>query len=487
MKKIMKKLYPFQRDGVKYIQKKKGRVLLADDQGLGKSVTVAAWLALNPDKRPVVIVCPAGLKLHWKKEIRKWVKGESVVVLDHKTPNPIMLERKSVIIVNYDILGSFTKQRNYNKNSRKWSRGHKLNHNCWATFILAKSPMVLVLDEVHRIKNSAAQQTKAVQYLSKVGRIPHVIAISGTPVINAPVEIYNALELINPHVIPSFYSFTRRYCKPKLTRWGWTYTGAENTEELNRALTRLFMLRRTKEDVKHDLPDLPDKNPPKVILLGLTNRKEYQEAENDFLEYVKRSRGQRAYKKAQRAEFLTKMAYLRRLTATGKIKKGVKWIKRFFKNNPGEKLVLFAIHRNVVRDVAREFPGEVVTITGSTPSNERERAVHLFQNNKRIRLLIGNIRAAGVGLTLTAASNLAFLEFAITPAEINQASDRIHRIGQDKTVTIHFLAAKGTIEQKLVERLANKDSIIASVIDGQPRKPRTLFTDLLKSLEVKAK
>ncbi len=212
---LKKQLFPFQKQGVAFIEKRNGRALIADEMGLGKTIQAAAWLQLHPEKRPAIILCPASLKLNWAKEIRETLSTkDKVQILQGTKPYPIT---GSIIIINYDIL------------------------NNWVESLQAIHPQVLIIDEMHYVKNSSAIRTKATKKLAK--GIPHIIALTGTPIVNRPVEGFNIFQILDRNLFPNFWAYVHRYCGAHHNGFGWDFSGASNKEELNQILTSTIMIR----------------------------------------------------------------------------------------------------------------------------------------------------------------------------------------------------------------------------------------------------
>lgn len=445
LKHINGDLYPFQKEGVHFIENNNGRALIADEMGLGKTVQALAWLEAHPEKRPAIIVVPASLKLNWAKEAAQWMSKPKVEILSGTTPSKITGD---IIIINYDIL----------------------RH--WIPQLRKKRPQVLITDECHYYKSNKANRTKAVKLIAK--NIPHIIALSGTPIVNKPIEAYNALRLIREDLFGNYQYFINRFCNPKWNGFGWDYGGATHTEELHNLLTSTVMIRRLKRDV---LPQLPPKA-RSFVPVTLYNRKEYRDAEGDFITYLLETKGREAARKASNAEALAKIEALKQLAVKGKIEECLSWIEDFLEN--GEKLVVFATHRSVIETVMKRFGEIAVKIDGSVSLTDRNKAVQAFQENDKIRLFVGNIKAAGVGLTLTAASNVAFLELPWTPGDLSQAEDRCHRIGQKDSVNIWFLLATDTIEERIAHILDEKKKVLDAVLDGEITAQESLLAELIK-------
>ena len=444
---LKKQLFTFQKVGVAFIEKRKGRALIADEMGLGKTIQAAAWLQLHPEKRPAIILCPASLKLNWAKELRDTLStNDKVEILSGTKPYPIT---GSIIIINYDIL------------------------NSWIETLQAINPQVLIMDEAHYIKNSSAIRTKAAKKLAK--GIPHVIALTGTPIVNRPIEGFNIFQILDRNLFPNFWTYVHRYCGARHNGFGWDFSGATNKEELNQILTSTIMIRRRKADVLKDLPEKLFSFVP----MELANETEYRIAEKEFIEYLRGVKGKEAAEKAKKAEHLVKIEALKQLAVKGKMKQAINWIKDFIEDS--SKLVVFAVHKEVIDQLMKEFKEIAVKIDGSIPTPERHKAVEAFQNDPNVKLFIGNIQAAGVGLTLTAASAVAFLELPWTPGELQQAEDRCHRIGQKNAVNIYYLLAENSVEYRLAKLLDRKKEVLSAVIDGKPVEEKSLITELIES------
>jgi len=440
------KLYPFQDQGVQFIDAR-GSALIGDEMGLGKTIQAIAWLQFRPEIRPAVIICPASVKLNWAKEIRAWTDMEPVILEGKKSSK---IGPGDIIIVNYDILAD------------------------WLPALEYLKPQAVILDECHKIKNSKTKRTKAVFKL--VQGVKHRIGLSGTPIINRPVEFFNPLQVICPGYFPNFKAFTNRYCDPKHNGFGWDFSGATNTNELHQKLSGRVMLRRLKKDV---LPELPQKQRNHVPL-ALSNRAEYNKAESNFLSWLKGIDPEKAAK-ASNAQALTEIEALKQLTMAGKMKAAIEWIEDFL--DSGEKLVVFCTHKKAVKDLQEAFKDICVTLDGSTAQKKRQAVVDQFQEDDKTRLFIGNIKAAGEGITLTAASNTAFLELGWTPGEHIQAEDRVHRIGQEAdSVNAWYLLADGTIDQSIAKLIDHKAKVLDQILDGKAVDDVGMLSDLLDEL-----
>jgi len=447
----MTKLYKYQKRGVRKIIKFNGRCLLADEMGLGKTIQALYYLKLRPDKLPALVVCPSTAKYVWKSEIRKHTKF-SGRILSGQTP--CRFKPRDITIINYDVL------------------------TYWKDTLKDMDFNTLILDESHYIKSYKAKRTKAVISLGK--RIPHVIALSGTPLTNRPKELYQTLHLIVPKLFPSFVPYAFRYCNRRMLPWGWDDNGASHLNELHEKLKKTCMIRRTKEQV---LPELPHKR-RMVIPLPIDKVTEYEEAENDFITWLTKKDTKKAAK-ALLAEKLVQLGYLKRLAAELKMRSVFNWIDNFLEETD-EKLVVFTLHKKIIQQLIAKYGKQSVVVDGSVSMKQRQKNIKQFQEKKGTRIFIGQLIAAGTAITLTAASTAVFIELDWVPGNHIQAEDRLHRIGQKNCVWVYYLVAKGTIEQKLCKILQEKAAIITSVLDGKEKGNKlNVFNQLMKWYERK--
>ncbi|HSH51456.1 MAG TPA: DEAD/DEAH box helicase [Bacteroidales bacterium] len=459
-------LFPFQKEGVAFIEAKNGRALIGDEMGLGKTVQALAWLKLQKKKRPAIILCPASLKLNWAQEAQKWMRKPNIQILSGKKPEQKITG--DIIIINYDILANkYETKKDINGKKRK----KEIKRTGWVDYLIDINPQVLIADECHLFKDSKSNRTKGTMKLGK--KTPHVIALSGTPIVNRPLEGLNAIQLIDPNIIGSAWKYKMRYCGAKYNGFGWNFNGASNTDELHEKLTQTIMIRRLKKDVLKDLPDKIYSHTP----MELSNKKKYKKAEDDFISYVREHKGEKEAEKIKSAEALAKIEGLKQIAVQGKMKQSIEWIKNLLETE--EKVVVFGTHKFVVEALMKEFGDIAVKIDGSVSGADRDKAIQAFQNKKKIKLFIGNIQAAGVGLTLTAASSVVFLELPWTPGELQQAEDRCHRIGQKDAVNIYYLLASGTIEEEIATLIDKKRKILDAVLDGKETDQDSLLSDLM--------
>jgi SWI/SNF-related matrix-associated actin-dependent regulator 1 of chromatin subfamily A len=438
-------LKPFQRAGVSYLLAQR-RAFLADEQGLGKTIEALATLEAD-GAYPAIVVCPASLKLNWMREIERWLPERTAQALTGMgTDAPI--PSADITVVNYDILAA---------------RGPTL---------AAMSPKALVLDESHYCKNAAAKRTQAVGRLA--GVVPNdglVLALTGTPVMNRPPELISQLRIIGR--LADFGSGAQ---------FGRRFKGADAHVRLHWHLRSRCFVRRLKVDV---LPQLPAKTRT-VVPVELDNEAEYRLAETDVIAWL-RSRPldlkelDAKIAAALRAERLVRLNALKLLAARGKLHAALAWIHDFCSS--GERLIVFARHREVQRAVIERFP-HALHILGEDSHAARDASVSAFQaaDDSENQLIVCSLEVAGQGLTLTRASNVAFLELDWTPAKHDQAEDRCHRIGQQDAVNAWYLLAAGTIDETMANLLERKRAIIGAVTDGRDEDDEGIVDALAREL-----
>jgi len=493
---LKKSPYPFQMEGIAFVESRNGRAAITDEMGLGKTIEVMGYLQMHPETRPALIVVPASLKLNWAREISTWMTDQIVHIISGK-PNGGILPVADIYIINYDILAEVQVDPCPACQGKKTiARGEpgrppikcfqckgtgkgKKKVSCRQD-ILDIKPKIVILDECHYIKSQKAQRSLAVMALRKVAE--KRIVLSGTPIVNRPVEFFNALHFIAPERFPSFWKYAQKYCGAVYNGYGWDFSGATNTEELHELLTSTIMIRRLKKDV---LPDLPPKQ-RSVIPLPIVNRAKYLKAERDFISYLKgEGVDKEKVRAAGRAETLTKIEGLKQLAAKGKLGSAVEWVRNYLENS--NKLVIFTTHQSVLdemRDELAEF--NPVTLDGRSNQLDRQAAVDTFQTNDDCRVFIGNIKAAGVGITLTAADATCFIELGWTPGDHDQAEDRVHRIGQESdSVNAYYLVAEQTIEEDIADLIDKKRVVLTKVLDGEDVDEGSMLGALISAFQIK--
>lgn len=416
----------------------------------GKTVIALSYLL---SRTPAIVVCPASVKYMWQAEAKR-LFGLGAMVLEGQRPFSIGAREvsPSMVIVNYDIL------------------------RFWVPWLRELKAHTVVLDECQFLANRTKRTTAAKQVCRGV---PEVLALSGTPLVNRPIELWNVLEILRPDVFCNRWKFIKSYCDPRLTPWGWEYKGATNLDQLHKHLMDFCMIRRRKVDV---LKDLPEKL-RQVVPLPISNRAEYLQASNDFLDWLRKQDPAAAYR-AAKAEAMTRITYLLMLAAKLKMPFLLDWINDWLSEND-EKLVVFGIHREIISQIREGAKTNSVVIDGSVSPNKRPAIVEQFIADNKVRLFLGNIQAAGTGLDkLQYGSHTVVMgELTWRPGDHVQAEDRLHRIGTKDTVWSYWLVARGTIEERLCQVLQSKQGAITNVLDGEKNgKTLGVFDELMRGL-----
>ena len=436
--------YPYQLKGIaRGLQLK--RFMNCDEPGLGKTLQSIATINLA-DAFPCLVVCPSSLKINWLREWEKFTDKKAMILTDKVRDTWTFFFQTGMhqaFIVNYESLKKYFVQRI--KKAEGWTLRDVEFRN---SINLFKS---VIIDESHRCKSASTQQAKFCKGIC-TGK-EWVIELTGTPVVNRPKDLIPQLAILDRmNDFGGYKPFVDRYCSGQRE--------ASNLRELNFNLWKYCMFRREKSLV---LTDLPDKI-RQVNTCEITNRKEYMDAERDLIMYLQKYKDADDDKiaKAMRGEVMVRINILRQISARGKVRDVIEFVKDFREN--GKKIILFCSLHEVVDQLKRYFP-TAVSVTGRDSQDEKQRAVDAFQNNPKADIIICSIKAAGVGLTLTASSNVAFVEFPWTYADCCQCEDRAHRIGQKDSVTCYYFLGRRTIDEK-VYRIIQEKKNIANAVTG---------------------
>jgi SWI/SNF-related matrix-associated actin-dependent regulator of chromatin subfamily A-like protein 1 len=434
-------LAPFQWAGVRYVLQAR-RTFLADEQGLGK--TVEALAALEADGAyPAIVVCPAAMKLGWQREATRWLPHRSVAVVEGRSAVPPSGE---ITILNYEIVAAHREA------------------------LARRRPRALVVDESHYCKNPQAKRTHAVRRLANAVATDGLrLALTGTPVLNHADELIAQLRVIGR--LEDFGSGAR---------FSRQFRGELSEERLHWHLRRRCFVRRLKSEV---LPQLPAKRQV-VVPVALNNEREYRLAEHDVIAWLRTQPLDLSELDARiaatlRAKRLAQLGTLQRLAARGKLAAALAWIEDFLAS--GEALVVFARHVEVQQAVLARFPAALHLLGGDTLA-AREVSIASFQDSSGPTLIVCATRVAAQGITLTRASNVAFLELEWTPAIHDQAEDRCHRIGQRDAVTAWYLLAAETIDETMARLIQRKREIVGAVTDGHRAQSDGMVESVVREL-----
>lgn len=461
---------PYQKAGIAFCRGRAG-TLLADEMGLGKTIQAIGAINDDPTIVRVLVIAPATLKINWARELSKWlVRKLSVGIADSK-----VWPSTDIVIVNYDVLTKWPKKLEF-----YWD--------------------LVVIDEAQYIKNPRSIRTKAVigNRSKKDGEVTsgipakRKIALTGTPILNRPIEAWPILTWLAPREWPSMWQYARRYCNAHNNGWGWDLSGASNLEELQHRLRTTVMIRRLKADV---LTDLPPKRRQVIELpadgtadLVARQNREWDAGEaaiialRSAVELAKVSDDQEGYKQAvqalrdgMRARFEAG-AKIAHEVALAKVPYVIEHVRDLVE--AGTKVLLFAHHLDVIAAYHAAFLNSVV-VTGEVGYAERQEAVDRFQKDPTANPFIGGIHAAGVGLTLTASSHVVFAELDWVPGNLSQAEDRAHRIRQRESVLVQHLVLEGSLDARMAKTLIDKQDVIDRALDRKTARQEEMSEPLV--------
>ncbi len=421
------------------------RFILADDMGLGKT-TSTIIAALETGAKKILIVCPASLKINWEREIANYSDRTCFIAEGKKFST-----EADFVIVNYDILKNFH------------SKEDKEN-----SLLLQSKFELVILDEAHMVSNAQAQRTKLINDFVK--NIKRVWLLTGTPMTSRPINYYNLLNIIESPVAQNWMAYAIRYCQGFQFRAGnrkvWNVTGASNLEEL-RDRTSKQILRRLKENVL----DLPDKIITPVYLR--TSSKEYKDLMGEYYEWLENKKEESSSLTVQ----FSKLMKVRKVIANEKVKDTIEFAQNII--DQGKKVIIFTNFTDTLQLIHNHFGKESVYLDGSCNKVQRQYAVDQFQENEKIKVFVGNLKAAGVGLTLTAAEVVIMNDLSFVPAEHAQAEDRAYRYGQKNNVLVYYPIFENTIEGVIYDILNKKKKVIGTVMGDELQESGDVVEEIL--------
>lgn len=440
-------LFDYQKKGVAYCIEKK-RTIIGDVPGLGKTAQAIAT-AVHSGVGPWLVICPASLRINWQREFEKWSDLKCQIMTDgirNTWLNYYKVGFAQVFIVNYESLKKYFVDKIIIPEGMKL----RINHIYFKESVNAFKG--IIIDESHKVKDAATQQSKFTKGICK-GK-EYVLALTGTPVINKPKDLISQLGIIDRmNDFGGYKHFNQRFCNNGMPPY------YANLAELNTLLRANCFYRREKHEVLKDLP-------PKMRnyqICEISNRAEYDKAERDFVAYLKDSGcSDTEIRKKLRGEIMVKIGALKMLSARGKVDAFIEYIEEIV--DSGEKAIIFCHLKEIAEKILHHFKN-AVTVRGGQSSEDRQAAVDAFQTNPRVNLIVCSIKAAGVGLTLTASSRVNFIEFPWTFSDCEQCEDRAHRIGQVDSVDARYFLGRDTIDQWCYD-LIQKKKMIANTITG---------------------
>jgi SWI/SNF-related matrix-associated actin-dependent regulator 1 of chromatin subfamily A len=438
-------LFPHQVEGVAFLLGRR-RAILADDMGLGKTrQAIVSMRHASPHGR-FLVVCPASVKRNWAREILAIAPASSVGVLEGSVAVPYPLPDWT--IVNYDILARHVEA----LGSAAWSG--------------------IVFDEAHYLKNHTSARSRLARQLVDRGTdaAPRgaandlaVYLLTGTPLTNRPRDLFVLLQLAGHPLGRSFLSFAKRYCAAEKNDFGWKTDGASNLEELTAQLHGV-MLRRSKDAVLALPPKLRTWLP--VTVPAGTGAREIRAVVDLLIRSTGPAEGAGGGGQGrERIELLAHLTKARQQLAVAKGGATIDFVSGAVEQ--GEKVIVFSCFDEPLQAFARAFGDQAVLLTGRTPVKKRQALVDRFQNNDDVRVFLANIVAGGVGINLTAASQVVFNDLDWVPANHWQAEDRAYRIGQTRTVNVTYLVAMDTVDDFVQTVLDTKGALVNAVVEGQ--------------------
>jgi SWI/SNF-related matrix-associated actin-dependent regulator 1 of chromatin subfamily A len=406
------------------------RFILADDMGLGKT-TSTIIAALESGAKKVLIICPASLKINWAREIENYT-DKSIYICEGKN----FSSDEDFVIVNYDIIKNF----------------HDIKEKENSQILNANFDLVII-DEAHYIKNSQAQRTKLINNFVK--NVNRLWLLTGTPITSRPIDYFNLLSLIESPVAQNWMAYVIRFCEGYQFRAGqrkvWNVNGASNLDEL-RERTSKQILRRLKTDVL----DLPEKiiNP---VYLRLKS-KEYENLMGEYYDWYRNNKEESSSLTIQ----FSKLMKVRQVIAEEKISQTIELAENILEQ--GKKVIIFSNFTEPLKRIYEHFGKSAVYLDGSSTKPARQKAVDDFQDNDKVKVFCGNIKAAGVGITLTSAEVVIFNDLSFVPSDHSQAEDRAYRYGQKNSVLVYYPLFENTIEGAIYDILIKKKGIFETVM-----------------------
>jgi len=433
----------YQIDAVKFAEESNVRCIIADEQGLGKTIEVCALLRLHPQKLlPCVIVVPTTVKLQWMREIHRICgNGKEFLTQVIQSGKERAMPGFQVYIITYDML----------KKEDLFS------------FLPDGTIKTIIIDECQRVKNHLSDRAKAVQRIGKL--TPHIVAMSGTPIKNNAGEYFTVLNLVKPTLFPHYQKYIDNYCDAYSNGRGQKIGGLKDIERFHED-TKDIIIRRTKEQVLKDLPSIDRKF--HHVELDRKLHKVYDNAMKELEEMLYSDDNE--FEKS--TCILAIMSKLRHITGISKVAECIDFITEFLLSTD-RKIVIFTHHQDVMGMLESQLNqwcveggfSKVAVLHSGLNGNERAKLVEDFKSDASRRLMLASTLAAGEGLNLQFCSDAVILERQWNPANEEQVEARFHRFGQLNNVSITYMLASGTIDEYFTELVEIKRAIIAATMD----------------------
>ena len=429
--------FKHQEEGIEFLLKNK-KCILGDDMGLGKTYQ-SIVAALEIDAERILVVCPSSLKINWMREIENFCEDVSIIKGKHWDPDRFT-------IINYDILKNFHTIEEKGKKYEDWELRRE---------IVEFNPDLIILDEAHYVKNHKSIRGKILKDISKRFKTERVWLLTGTPIANRPMDYFNLLSIIDSPVTNNWVHYAKTYCEGMRFKKGgkfiWVTNGASNLEELS-SKTKRTILRRKKEHVL----DLPEKLITPVYL-ELENVDGYKNVWNEYMEQRKLDG-----KKGNPAKDLVEMTLLRTFIAMETVPYTIEKTEEALESN--KKTIIFCNFNDEMDSFINHFGDKCVCVRGGMSDAKKQHAVDRFQEDDSCMVFVGQIKAAGVGLTLTKAEIVIMNSLDWVPGTHEQAEDRAYRIGQKETVNIYYMLIDDTIDTLVWNILNEKKKVIGTIM-----------------------
>jgi len=426
------------------------------DMGTGKTLTSIFTVELY-NLYPCLIIVPNSVKFNWQRQFKEVSPNKTIQVLDSKS----VIEEADIYIINYDILSA------KKSGKRKINlRFPELENIKWKS---------IICDESHMLKNNTSIRTKAVSKLAKLSE--YVFLLTGTPVMNRPIELVSQLKLIDKfeNLFGSEFEFMYRYCDAKKTEYRTDSSGASNVPQLSKILSQTCYYRVGKREVLTELPPIQET----MFEVELSNLKEYTRAKNDLIVYLQENFGNIAAAKAEMAQSLVLINTLRQLALKGKISAIKDWIDMYLESTD-RKLVVFGTYNDPLDELSRHYQSDL--IYGGYNAEERQTILDWFRFTDQ-RILFLNMFAGGTGIDglQDVCSDMLILDLPWRSTDLDQVVSRIERDGAKYNINVNYTLAKNTIDMEMWDYIESKRKVVDQINKGETADERNIVIQILKN------